>query len=86
MTCGLYDNADMLITTDTATLHLAQASDIPAIEFIVDTPSMWHGSVPKGNCIYSCRYGDVLKEMPYIHKLIYDQLYHSSRNESVRLS
>lgn len=50
---GLYDHAAGLITSDTATLHLAAASKIPYIAFINDKG---RGSIPKGNCILSVRY------------------------------
>lgn len=53
---GLYDRAALLITSDTATLHLAAASNIPYIAFINDGGS---GSVPRGNCILSIRYSQV---------------------------
>jgi hypothetical protein len=72
---GLYDVADLLITTDTATLHLVQASDIPSIQFIVDTPTLWHGSPPKGHCVLDIRYSDVLKRMTEIHSAVYKLLY-----------
>lgn len=69
---GLYDRADLLVTIDTATLHLAQGSNIPAIEFIVERPSIWHGAVPKGNCIFSCRYPEVMRKIPSIIKAMAD--------------
>lgn len=52
---GLYDHADALVTSDTATLHLAAASKIPYIAFINNGGA---GSVPKGNCVLSIRYGE----------------------------
>lgn len=54
----LYERASILITTDTATLHLAQASDIPVVALIADTPTLWHGSTPKGRCVLSMRYSE----------------------------
>lgn len=61
---GLMDRAIGLITTDTATLHLAAASKIPYVAFTVDG---WTSSVPKGNCVLEIKYsqgsrrvGDVL--------------------------
>ena len=50
---GLYDEAAGLITSDTATLHLAAASSVPYIAFINNGGA---GSIPKGNCIKSIRY------------------------------
>lgn len=55
---ALYERADMLITTDTATLHLAEASSVPVIALIADSPTRWHGSPPKGNVILAVRYGE----------------------------
>lgn len=52
---GLYDHAAMLVTSDTATLHLAGASNVPYIAFINNGGA---GSIPKGNCVLSIRYGD----------------------------
>lgn len=62
---GLYDRAVGLITTDTATLHLAPASKVPYVAFTVDG---WCSSVPRGNCVLEVKYsqtkqriGDVLE-------------------------
>lgn len=53
---GLYDHAAGMITSDTATLHLAPASRIPYMAFVNDGGG---GSVPRGNCVASIRYHDV---------------------------
>lgn len=55
---ALYERADMLITTDTATLHLAEASSVPTVALIADHPTRWHGSAPKGNVVLSVRYSE----------------------------
>lgn len=55
---ALYERADMLITTDTATLHLAEASSVPVIALIADSPTRWHGSPPKGNVALAVRYSE----------------------------
>lgn len=55
---ALYERADLLITTDTATLHLAEASSVPVIALIADSPTRWHGSPPKGNVALAIRYGE----------------------------
>lgn len=52
---GLYDHAAGLVTSDTATLHLAAASNIPYIAFINNGGA---GSIPKGNCALAIRYGE----------------------------
>lgn len=54
---GLFDSSVGLLTSDTATLHLAAASRIPYIAFTQDG---WLGSVPRGTCV---------KEVKYIHSL-----------------
>ena len=64
---GLYDRSDFLITSDTATLHLASASQIPYLAFIADGGS---GSVPKGNCVCAIRYGDAVRSIPRIDRLL----------------
>lgn len=55
---ALYERADLLITTDTATLHLAEASSAPVIALIADSPTRWHGSTPKGNVALAVRYSE----------------------------
>jgi len=52
---GLYDHSDLLVTSDTATLHLAAASNIPYIAFLNNGGA---GSIPRGNCILAIRYGE----------------------------
>lgn len=67
---GLYDHAQLLVTADTGTLHLAQASAIPSIQFITDSPTIWHGSIPKGNYKMTVRYHQVIPQMSKIHAAI----------------
>lgn len=55
---GLYDRAVGLITTDTATLHLAPASKIPYVAFTNDG---WQGSIPRGNCVLNIKYSQALE-------------------------
>lgn len=57
---GLYDNANLLVTSDTATLHLAAASKIPYIAFINNGGA---GSIPKGDCRLAIRYGEFQQRM-----------------------
>jgi hypothetical protein len=57
---GLYDHAEGLVTTDTATLHLAAASKIPYIALINNGGS---GSIPRGNCIAAIRYAEFPKRL-----------------------
>lgn len=56
---GLMDSAVLLITGDTATMHLAAASGIPVVNLIGDKPTPWHGSRPRNNNVLSIRYSDV---------------------------
>lgn len=56
---GLYDRAAGLITTDTATLHLAPASKVPYFAYKVNG---WSASVPKGNCKGQCFYTEALDQ------------------------
>lgn len=53
---GLYDRAAGLLTGDTSTLHLAQASRVPYVGFTVDG---WTSSIPKGNCVLHLKYSQV---------------------------
>jgi hypothetical protein len=50
---GLMDRARFLVTTDTAILHLAGASDIPYWAFLQNAGG---GSLPRGNCVGHARY------------------------------
>lgn len=50
---GLYDRAAGVISTDTATLHLARASKTPYVGLIADSGS---GSVTFQNCVLRVRY------------------------------
>lgn len=55
---GLFDDADLLITSDTSTLHLAAASGIPVVNLIGDQPTRWHGSRPRNNSVLEIRYSE----------------------------
>jgi len=63
---GIMEMASLIVTIDTATLHLCHAVKTPSIQFISDTISQWHGSIPRGNCILSVRYKDVLRRVDEI--------------------
>ena len=67
---ALYDNAGLLITVDTATLHLAAASDIPVISLVSDKPTSWHQSAQKGNEILRVKYSDFHKKRETIKRAI----------------
>lgn len=55
---GLMDQAELLVTSDTCTLHLAAASGIPVVNLIGDHPTRWHGSKPRNNSVLEIRYGE----------------------------
>ena len=64
---GLYDRAIGMITSDTATLHLAAASKIPYIAYTVNG---WCSSTPKGNVAVEIKYGDALKRIGEVAPLV----------------
>jgi hypothetical protein len=57
---GLYDRAVGLITIDSATLHLAPASQLKYFAYLVDG---WSQSVPRGNVFRSVSYSQCLARL-----------------------
>jgi predicted GH43/DUF377 family glycosyl hydrolase len=55
----LYDAADLIITIDTAHLHLSQASSTPVIALATDSPGRWRGSAHHPRFALHLRYSDV---------------------------
>jgi predicted GH43/DUF377 family glycosyl hydrolase len=56
---ALYQTARLLISIDSAPLHLARATpDLPVVALVNDTPALWNGSPWMPNHIFYCRYGD----------------------------
>lgn len=56
---ALYERADVLVTTDSAPLHLAHACpDLPVVALVNDKPSLWFGSPWRANHVFHCRYSD----------------------------
>lgn len=56
---ALYERADVLVATDSAPLHLAQACpDLPVVAFVNDKPTLWRGSPWRSNHVFHCRYSD----------------------------
>lgn len=53
---ALYQRADLLITADTGTLHLAGATDLPYIAFQNDLWESWFMGYTRGNCILKVKY------------------------------
>lgn len=64
---GLYDVAAGLITIDTFTLHLAQASTVPYVAYTQDG---WRGSTPRGNCIHHFKYIQGLGSVNELTKVV----------------
>jgi glycosyltransferase involved in cell wall biosynthesis len=67
---GLFDRAAVLLTIDSAPLHLAAASTIPAIELLMDRTGPWYASIPKGNSILAIPYGQALLRWPEIERAL----------------
>lgn len=65
---GLFDRACLLITSDTATLHLAAASSIPVIALVNDID--WLGTQPRCHCIYRVRYCEAIGNMQIVNMLV----------------
>lgn len=55
---GLFDIAECLITVDTATLHLAQASSVPVIS-LVNSSTPWLASARRANHLVRMRYDQI---------------------------
>ena len=64
---GLMDAAKVLVTIDTATLHLAAASKIPVMAF---TNEGWSSSVPKGNVKLNLKYKNAVKGLANVNHFI----------------
>jgi glycosyltransferase involved in cell wall biosynthesis len=67
---GVLTRADLLITIDSALLHLAAATEIQIIALITDRPTYWHGSRPQKHPLLSLRYSEVLANFSEIHEAI----------------
>src|SRR5688572_16992394 len=64
---GLYDKAVGLITIDTATAHLAPASNVPTVWLTVPG---WGRSVPRGNVACHVPYNEIPKRMSEIRTAV----------------
>lgn len=68
---GLFDVARGAILSDSAPLHLANASAIPVGAFISDRPTQWFGTSPQRECMevrYSAAAGAVPRMVNYIEQ------------------
>jgi len=54
----MYDAADLIVSVDTAHLHLTRACQTPVVAMIQDQPTRWHGSAWHPRFRLHCRYGD----------------------------
>lgn len=52
------DDASLIVTIDTAWLHLSRAVKTPVIALVTDHPSTWHGSAWHPRFAMHCRYAD----------------------------
>lgn len=66
---GLYDRAIGMLTSDTATLHLAPAA-APHFQYIGFTVNGWSSSVPKGNCVLHVKYSDTRQKLQEVFKQV----------------
>lgn len=64
---GLMEQADCIFSTDSAPLHLAQATCTPVVALATDHPSLWHGSPMRKNHISYSRYSSFPEEIPAIN-------------------
>lgn len=56
---GLYEQAKLLVSTDSAPLHLGAAvPSLPVIALVNDQPTLWHGSAWRPNHAWTCRYSE----------------------------
>lgn len=55
----LMEEALVLVTSDTATLHLAAASKVPVVNLLQTKPTKWHGSRPRNNSVLEMRYSEI---------------------------
>lgn len=65
---GIIDKAKLLITTDSAVLHLATASSVPMVCLLND--GSWLGTRPRREPHLQMRYGEVAKRTSEIHAAI----------------
>lgn len=66
---GLFDKATLLITTDTAALHLATASPkMKVIALTNDNPFL--ATSPRCNVVFKTTYSKVTEKMPEIHEAV----------------
>lgn len=68
---GLFDVADVLVTIDTVSLHLAAASDVSVVALLNDKdPTGWSMSLPRKKCLATVPYSKAMKEIDSVHAAI----------------
>lgn len=80
----LYDEATMLVSIDTAHLHLANARpNLPVLALAANKPSTWHSTPQRKNHAFYCRYDDFPKRIhemeAVIREIVQPKLYDSSK-------
>lgn len=74
----LYDRADLVVTVETAHLHLSKATDTPVIAFSMDKPSVWHGSAWSKRFKFHVRYGEYELRKPEVIRAMMDAINNTS--------
>jgi hypothetical protein len=65
---GLLDRAKSLITTDTAVLHVAAASQVPVIALVHN--ATFRATAPRCNCVLKMTYAEAVGGMASVHHTI----------------
>jgi GT2 family glycosyltransferase len=55
---AVYEKATVIVSTETAHLHLTAATKTPVIALATDKPSLWHGTLPHNRFAFHCYYGE----------------------------
>lgn len=71
---AILERGTVLVSSDTYTLHLATACDIPVIAITNDNPQpfgrTWLSTIPRCNCILKLGYSDAVSRIAEIHQAI----------------
>lgn len=67
---GLMDAADLLLTIDTASLHLAHASNVPVIALLQGEALNWSGTEPLCRCTLQLRYTELASQLGAVAQAI----------------
>jgi len=72
--CGLMERAALVVSIDSAPLHLTAATLTPTIGLVTDGPTLWHGCAPKPHWEASVRYGQIAGKPELLAQMILDAL------------